>query len=197
MRKFGVVIASLVVLLAGAARLSAEMTNTCKFNKGPRAGQTQRYPQYDPIPVGSPCQDGRGSSGVAISERGGSDSDDDSESAELTNTCKFTRGPRKGERQRYPDLDPIPVGSPCHDGRGSTGFAVSEKSDDDSSDDDSASDDSADDDDATEMTNTCKFTKGPRAGEKQRYPQHDPIPVGSPCHDGRGSTGFGVSEDKD
>jgi hypothetical protein len=184
MRRFGSVAAALLALLLSAASLSAEMTNTCKFTRGPRTGETQRYPQHDPIAVGSPCHDGRGSSGVAISEK---DRDNDDET-ELTNTCKFTRGPRKGERQRYPDHDPIPVGSPCHDGRENSGIAVSEKEEDDSGDDDSES---------TEMTNTCRFTRGPRKGETQRYPHLDAIPVGSPCHDGRGSGGVAISEKDD
>lgn len=46
---------------------------------------------------------------------------------EMTNTCKFTSGPREGESERYAQLDSLPVGVPCHDGRGSRGITVSEK----------------------------------------------------------------------
>ena len=44
------------------------LTLTCQFTQGPRAGQTQSYagvPGIQPIPIGAPCQDGQGSSGVA------------------------------------------------------------------------------------------------------------------------------------
>lgn len=38
--------------------------------------------------------------------------------------CAFNAGPRAGERQDYAPMDPLPVGTPCHDGRGSTGLVV-------------------------------------------------------------------------
>ena len=38
--------------------------------------------------------------------------------------CRFTAGPRAGEMQDYAPMAPIPVGSNCHDGRGSTGVVV-------------------------------------------------------------------------
>jgi hypothetical protein len=96
---------------------------------------------------------------------------------ERSNTCKFTRGPRRGEYQYYSDLDPLPVGSNCQDGQSSSGVVV-----------------------PNELSHTCRFTKGPRTGEKQSYPELDPIPVGSPCQDGESSTGYvepdGTKRDK-
>jgi hypothetical protein len=50
-----------------------------------------------------------------------------SQQGELSNTCEFRSGPRKGQRQRYADQDPLPVGTPCRDGRGSRGMVVSER----------------------------------------------------------------------
>ena len=44
------------------------------------------------------------------------------------------------------------------------------------------------------MTLTCQFTSGPRAGQAQNYtgvPGVNPIPIGAPCSDLRGSTGYG------
>jgi hypothetical protein len=38
--------------------------------------------------------------------------------------CVFDAGPRAGERQDYAPMAPLPVGTPCHDGRGSTGKVV-------------------------------------------------------------------------
>lgn len=35
--------------------------------------------------------------------------------------CVFDAGPRAGQRQDYAPMAPLPVGTPCHDGRGSTG----------------------------------------------------------------------------
>ncbi len=46
---------------------------------------------------------------------------------EYSLTCKFTYGPRSGSTFRFspgPGISPAPVGSPCTDGLGSTGFAV-------------------------------------------------------------------------
>jgi len=44
----------------------AGMGNACKFDAGPRSGQTQDYSHLQPLPVGSPCQDGQGSTGKVV-----------------------------------------------------------------------------------------------------------------------------------
>jgi hypothetical protein len=41
-----------------------------------------------------------------------------------SNTCLFVVGPRSGQTQQYPGYPAIPLGSACHDGLGSYGFAV-------------------------------------------------------------------------
>ena len=44
-------------------------SSTCQFNNGPRAGQIQSYAGVtgiQPIPIGAPCTDGQGSTGVAV-----------------------------------------------------------------------------------------------------------------------------------
>jgi hypothetical protein len=49
-----------------------EMSRTCKYTNGPRAGQIQYFPPSIPIvpaPVGYPCNDGAGSYGVAIKDQ--------------------------------------------------------------------------------------------------------------------------------
>jgi hypothetical protein len=43
-----------------------QTSTLCRFTDGPRQGQVQDYAPMDPIPVGSNCQDGRGSSGVVV-----------------------------------------------------------------------------------------------------------------------------------
>lgn len=44
----------------------AGMGNQCKFDKGTRAGQTQDYSHLKPLPLGTACQDGRGSTGKLV-----------------------------------------------------------------------------------------------------------------------------------
>jgi hypothetical protein len=49
------------------AQPSAPQKSTlCRFTSGPRAGQDQDYAPMAPIPVGSNCQDGRGSAGTVV-----------------------------------------------------------------------------------------------------------------------------------
>jgi hypothetical protein len=124
MRYVVVRVISVALLLGVATGARAELSSTCKFNQGPRAGQTQSYKdQVQPIPVGSPCQDGQGSTGVAISDNGGGGGGGGG--SKLSSTCEFNQGPRAGETQSYKgQVQPIPVGSPCHDGQGSTGKAI-------------------------------------------------------------------------
>ncbi len=43
-----------------------QVSTICAFDAGPRAGQQQDYAPMAPIPVGSPCQDARGSSGRVV-----------------------------------------------------------------------------------------------------------------------------------
>ncbi len=43
-----------------------KLSTLCRFNSGPRAGETQDYAPMDPLPVGSRCQDGRGSTGSVV-----------------------------------------------------------------------------------------------------------------------------------
>lgn len=47
----------------------------------------------------------------------------------VSTLCHFTRGPREGETQDYAPMDPLPIGTPCHDGEESYGKVVA--SDDD------------------------------------------------------------------
>lgn len=42
----------------------------------------------------------------------------------LSTICAFDAGPRAGQRQDYARMDPLPLGTPCRDGRGSTGQVV-------------------------------------------------------------------------
>ena len=174
----------LVALLVPSAGLAQALAHTCQFNAGPRAGQQQSYPQVQPIPVGSPCQDGAGSTGVAVPDGAGGSPTPQVQTASLSHTCQFNAGPRAGQQQSYPQVQPIPVGSPCQDGVGSTGVAVP----------DGAGGLPTPQVQTASLSHTCQFNVGPRAGQQQSYPQVQPIPVGSPCQDGAGSTGVAVPD---
>jgi hypothetical protein len=72
-----------------------------------------------PLPVGSACQDGAGSSGKVIAKP--------SSGGEKSTICSFTSGPRAGQTQDYAPMAPLPVGSACQDGAGSFGKVVAAK----------------------------------------------------------------------
>ncbi len=46
--------------------LTPQSSTLCVFDAGPRAGQRQDYAPMAPLPVGTPCQDGRGSTGRVV-----------------------------------------------------------------------------------------------------------------------------------
>jgi len=46
------------------------VSTVCRFNNGPAAGTTHDYAPLAPLPLGAPCQDGAGSSGVIIPKSG-------------------------------------------------------------------------------------------------------------------------------
>jgi hypothetical protein len=170
---------------------------TCQFTSGPRTGQTQNFsgvPGATPAPIGSPCTDGQGSFGVTIGPSPTTSGPAPGGPAGMSTTCRFTNGPRLGQTQNFagfPGITPIPLGSPCTDGAGSTGFAVADTT--------PSSGPSATNPLPTTvslppgMSLTCRFTNGPRAGQEQTFPAAPgvtPIPIGSPCSDGLGSSGI-------
>ncbi len=122
--------------------LSVERSTLCRFTSGARAGEIQDYAPMDPIPVGRPCQDGFGSNGVVVARSLTARPKSPSRlrpalplplrralqilpPAIVESTlCRFTSGPREGDTQDYAPMAPIPVGSPCQDGRGSGGTVV-------------------------------------------------------------------------
>jgi hypothetical protein len=123
---------ALCFILGGLAvivptRAQTGLTTVCQFNTGPRAGTSLDFHAYgvQPIPIGSPCTDGRGSSGVAIA--GGNQSAGPSTgSANLTTLCRFTSGPKAGSVVDYKTygVQPVAVGSQCTDGADSYGTAI-------------------------------------------------------------------------
>ena len=102
---------------------SQPMSHTCKFNLGPLQGQTHTLPNRGATRVGSTCSDGLTSSGVAVP-----DPDDETSSERTSHTCRFTRGPLRGQTQRLRNQSPTKVGSTCSDGLTSSGVAVADPS---------------------------------------------------------------------
>jgi hypothetical protein len=131
-------------LAAGTIPATAQqMSLTCKYTAGPKAGQTQNFagiPGARPTTVGSPCGDGQGSFGTAVADGSGSATPGGVQPGSGGNTpggannlppgmsftCKYTAGPKAGQTQNFagvPGVAPAPVGAPCTDGQGSSGVA--------------------------------------------------------------------------
>ena len=155
----------LLPLTAHAQGEGGQMSAICEFTSGPRAGTRHDYAPMQPLLVGTPCHDGRGSTGKVVAA-------EPHESSQLSAICEFTSGPRAGTRHDYAPMQPLLVGTPCHDGRGSTGKVVA-----------------AEPHESSQLSAICEFTSGPRAGTRHDYAPMQPLLVGTPCHDGRGSTG--------
>ena len=116
-------------------------TQTCKFDSGPRAGQTVNYaraPGAASVPIGSRCADMQGSSGSAVAQDtaraqsqgryyfGGGAPNAWGSSGKLkqgyTQTCSFKSGPATGTSKDFSGTLgalPVSIGAPCSDGANS------------------------------------------------------------------------------
>src|SRR5271169_2777263 len=104
-----VIIWTAVFLLASRACFAqtGNMSQTCQFTQGPKAGQTINFagqPGVTPAPVGGPCTDGMGSYGVAVADASGSSGNypspaggQSSGSSGMSTTCHFDQGPKAGQ----------------------------------------------------------------------------------------------------
>lgn len=99
------------------------MSYTCKFNVGPLQGQTHTFPNRSATRVGSSCSDGLTSSGLAVP-----DPDGDTSLGRTSHSCRFTRGPLRGQTHTLPHQSPTKIGSTCSDGLTSSGVAVADPS---------------------------------------------------------------------
>ena len=111
------------VLLLSATFATGQMSHTCRFTRGPLQGQTHTLPNRSATVLGSICSDGLTSSGVAVP-----DPDDEAASERTSHTCRFTRGPLRGQIQTLRNQPPTKVGSTCTDGLTSSGLAVPDPS---------------------------------------------------------------------
>jgi hypothetical protein len=154
----------------------AGMGNACKFDAGPRAGQTQDYSQLGNLPLGSPCQDGQGSTGKVVVFGGGTGGQQGGPPAGMGNACKFDAGPRAGQTQDYSQLGNLPLGSPCQDGQGSTGKVVVFGANTPVEQEPTASKTPAP---SQTKSRKCLVLAGSSAGSKEDF--FIPLPVGTPC----------------
>ena len=181
-----------VISLAGCVHASGQqggppagMGNACKFNAGPRSGQTQDYTQLGFAALGTPCYDGQGSTGTVVAlAAGGGGGAQGGPPAGMGNACKFNAGPRSGQTQDYTQLGFAALGTPCYDGQGSTGTVVALAG---------GGGGGAQGGPPAGMGNACKFNAGPRSGQTQDYTQLGFAALGTPCYDGQGSTGTVVA----
>ena len=106
--------ALLFLLSTGFA--AAQTSSVCTFTAGPRAGTSVDYAAtWAPLPVGTPCLDGMGSTGYA-------GAGNPRRTVGMSTVCHFTAGPRAGTSFDYrATWQPLAVGTPCLDGMGSTG----------------------------------------------------------------------------
>lgn len=104
-------------LLVPSVAHSQAVSTVCTFTAGPRAGTSYDYAQvgWHALAVGTPCLDGAGSTGYV----GGVAS----RATHASTVCHFTAGPRAGTSFDYrATWAPLPAGTPCLDGAGSTGI---------------------------------------------------------------------------
>jgi hypothetical protein len=57
---------ALALLVISAVRTSGDTSRTCYYLTGPRSGSTQYFAAFAPIPLGSACNDGVASAGIAV-----------------------------------------------------------------------------------------------------------------------------------
>ena len=109
----------LLLLTAGSA--AAQVSTVCTFTAGPRAGTSVDYAAtWSPLPVGTPCLDGMGSTGFAGAGNA-------RRTVGMSTVCHFTAGPRAGSSFDYrATWSPLAVGTPCLDGMGPMGGTASD-----------------------------------------------------------------------
>lgn len=170
-----------------------QMSTVCSFNQGPEAGTTHDYAPLDPLPVGSACNNGRGSTGTVIAQApdpapaaAAAPATNSSAPQQMSTLCSFNQGPRAGTTHDYAPLDPLPVGTSCNDGNGSTGTMIAKAQNPEPASTAPATTPTV----HPQLSTVCSFNYGPEAGTTHDYAPLDPLPVGTACNDGKGSTGI-------
>jgi hypothetical protein len=197
-------LASLLVSVADAQSVAdtgrrPDAPLTCRFNSGPRAGQTQDVRGAQDVDrAGSTCSDGASSIGILIpsstdsrnaaADAGGAAAP----GAALTSICQFSTGPRAGEIVDFAkaaEMRPMPVGSTCSDGASSSGTAIAAPTSTGATPWSSGTIGSP-----GPASTICQFMSGPKAHGWHDYAPLTPAALGSPCRDGVGSAGIVVAK---
>ena len=112
------------------------LTLICHFSSGPRAGMIgdlTGVPAAAPVPAGSICSDGAGSTGMAVIPSTNAEASfwsDASRAGDVgagqarSTICQFMSGPKAHGWHDYAPLPPAAIGSSCHDGMSSAGIVV-------------------------------------------------------------------------
>ena len=106
-----------------AAQQVGNSETICALKSGPRAGERMRLRGSSAsLPIGSPCGDGEGSTGVVVAKDAISDGPGSTATQTTHRTCQIEWGPRAG--QRVSGVTPARLGAPCRLRDGSTGVIV-------------------------------------------------------------------------
>ena len=130
--------AASLTAFGASAQMQSSLSQTCKFDSGPRAGQTVSYAGSRgaaSVPIGSRCADMQGSSGSAVAHetaraqsqgryyigRGAPNAWGSSGKLKqgYTQTCSFKSGPAAGTAKDFSGTlgaVPVTIGAPCSDG---------------------------------------------------------------------------------
>jgi hypothetical protein len=181
-----------------------QMSTVCKFTRGPASGTTHNYAPFGPAPVGTGCNDGKGSTGYvippppdkqhALSDSAGNPNPADPQGGSMVSTiCSFDHGPAAGTTQHSAPFSSEPEGTPCNDGRGSTGTMIARLEDPPARAAAPVTRVSV----SQQMGTVCSFNRGPASGTTHDYASLTPVPLGTPCNDGLGSTGTIIARAQD
>ncbi len=117
----GALLLAVPVVDAGAQQIAT--ATICELKEGPRAGERNRLRGAEALlEIGSPCSDGRGSTGVVVAKDATSGLYSPPDSTRKHASCFFERGTRAGQILR--GVLPAPLGSQCHDRNGNYGVIV-------------------------------------------------------------------------
>ena len=121
---------------ADSAPPTTALTLICHFSSGPRAGMIgdlTGVPAAAPVPAGSICSDGAGSTGMAVIPSTNAEASVWSDASRAgsvgagqarSTICQFMSGPKAHGWHDYAPLPPAAIGSSCHDGMSSAGIVV-------------------------------------------------------------------------
>lgn len=118
-----------------------QVSTICYYNKGDKVGQEENLEgKIKPVLIGKPCTDGAGNTGFSVIGKAEEEAEEAEEEAKaakvqaqknnqqvLSSICKFNKGSKTGQVENYQGkIQPLPLGTDCTDGLGSTGVIITE-----------------------------------------------------------------------